>query len=577
MRLNGFNSFLGSFILSLFMIFSINSSLTHSSNASYHKITPHGNVTVFLKKNSPSKVAPSHIALTKPDFRSHQKKDKVIVSPPSLEKKELPPALPDFKISSSLDSSSPVKNSSEKDIAPKNELFLSRTPSVKPLYKPHAPSKEVKDDIVLASSTVEKLHSEVSLSPLKTDTEEAPKEKVSALEPPSPETVTNKKTEQNTEGLLIPLEKEDNGAHPFIGNSIINPPSAASQVAMSDVSAPLSALTDSPLSSKSLEKDDTSSKEWETMAAKHNSLPKERPVKDVYERPQLLSNDTPWVVAKGAPFPKNETITEQNFYKDDDNLALSADLSSSSHADNKGSKLAGEVVNNILIPIPEDILENKDLMPDLVSNPQNKPLEEKLKEKEAITESEQDKNNDDIPFITVDDTPQPQSSAKESQSSGLFSSLTSLFSSKDKTPLTEEATPSPEENNDDLDISSFQLLSSGKKNLKILPSEIRLSFQPDRAEISGKTLDWLRAFAQKALENEDVSLEIRIDGSSSYTLQQKRLNLLYNILTNLGLGYSKVHTVFTARDPNSFILRAIKTDHEPKKEQFNPAASYYRS
>ena len=112
--------------------------------------------------------------------------------------------------------------------------------------------------------------------------------------------------------------------------------------------------------------------------------------------------------------------------------------------------------------------------------------------------------------------------------------------------------------------------------MKILPSEIRLSFQPDRAEISGKTLDWLKAFAQKAIENDDVALEIRIDGSSSYALQQKRLNLLYNILTNLGLGYAKVHTVFTAREPNSFILRAVKTSEDSNKKRFDPASSYYR-
>ena len=112
--------------------------------------------------------------------------------------------------------------------------------------------------------------------------------------------------------------------------------------------------------------------------------------------------------------------------------------------------------------------------------------------------------------------------------------------------------------------------------MKILPSEIRLSFQPDRAEISGKTLDWLKAFAQKAIENDDVALEIRIDGSSSYALQQKRLNLLYNILTNLGLEYNKVNTVFTHRGANTFILRVVKAGEDSDKKRYDPASIYYR-
>ena len=54
-----------------------------------------------------------------------------------------------------------------------------------------------------------------------------------------------------------------------------------------------------------------------------------------------------------------------------------------------------------------------------------------------------------------------------------------------------------------------------------------------------------------------MTLEVRINGTSSTALQQKRLNLLYNILTNKGVEYSKINTVFTAREPNSFILRSI--------------------
>ena len=39
---------------------------------------------------------------------------------------------------------------------------------------------------------------------------------------------------------------------------------------------------------------------------------------------------------------------------------------------------------------------------------------------------------------------------------------------------------------------------------------------------------------------------------------QKRLNLLYTIFANNGVNYDKINIIFTARDPNSFIIRNVK-------------------
>lgn len=62
-------------------------------------------------------------------------------------------------------------------------------------------------------------------------------------------------------------------------------------------------------------------------------------------------------------------------------------------------------------------------------------------------------------------------------------------------------------------------------------------------------------------------------------LQQKRLNLLHNILTNKGVEYSKINTVFTNREPNSFIIRTITRNNintETTKGRMNkPRESYY--
>ena len=43
-----------------------------------------------------------------------------------------------------------------------------------------------------------------------------------------------------------------------------------------------------------------------------------------------------------------------------------------------------------------------------------------------------------------------------------------------------------------------------------MPTEMRLSFQPNRAEISGQTLRWIQAFASKKKTEEDVFLNIFI-------------------------------------------------------------------
>ena len=113
---------------------------------------------------------------------------------------------------------------------------------------------------------------------------------------------------------------------------------------------------------------------------------------------------------------------------------------------------------------------------------------------------------------------------------------------------------------------------------QILPTEIRLSFQPNRAEISGQTLRWIQAFAKKATDEKNVGLEIRIDGSGAFALQQKRLNLLYNILTANGVEYKKINTVFADREANSFIVRTVKiTNGVNEKKETDGWKKYYQN
>ena len=108
---------------------------------------------------------------------------------------------------------------------------------------------------------------------------------------------------------------------------------------------------------------------------------------------------------------------------------------------------------------------------------------------------------------------------------------------------------------------------------------MRLAFQPNRAEISGTTLKWIHAFANKVNSDRSVILEIRIDGTSSYSLQQKRLNLLHNILTNKGVDYRKINTVFTTREPNSFIIRTVRINSniDGDRNENGDQAAYYQA
>ena len=102
------------------------------------------------------------------------------------------------------------------------------------------------------------------------------------------------------------------------------------------------------------------------------------------------------------------------------------------------------------------------------------------------------------------------------------------------------------------------------QTMPIMPAELRLSFAPNRAEISGQTLRWIYAFADNARDNDDVYIEVRIDGTSSYALQQKRLNLLASIFSARGVDYRKINTIFTSREPNSFIIRNIRFNNKEK-------------
>lgn len=270
-------------------------------------------------------------------------------------------------------------------------------------------------------------------------------------------------------------------------------------------------------------------------------------------------NDDPWdtVAVSNRYITKNKMAEFNNEHKKD-LAALDEEKNSEAKAENE-TKVAYKMVKNILIPIPDEIMNDENLTPQLSYSDKNKKIDAKLK-------SEQDER--ERLKKEQEELARQAQKIDDKQSKSLSESITDWFaegksteqkvniiSKDDTTNVARDAAATEKEE------SAFsKLLGLKKKNgaQNIIPSELKLAFQPNRAEISGQTLEWLRAFSENAVKDDEVMIEIRIDGSGSYELQQKRLNLLYTIFANNGVNYEKINIIFTARDPNSFIIRNVK-------------------
>lgn len=361
---------------------------------------------------------------------------------------------------------------------------------------------------------------------------------------------------------IFPLEKTVDPLAQNAGAKVLRN-AEANRVALAGSNVPIKSMT-SEKSAQHQEPIANKSKSWEQMP----------------RRDALADNgeDSPWVVAKGAVAPHNAMVAKEKYYQKDEaaiQKALNREPLDTTNAD---LQLASGTVQNLLIPIPKEILNDENLTPQLVSS--DKPddikkeieVERKLKEevrpeKPLIVKKEEKSEPQPI-------EPVKHQTPQEQKKGNILSSLSSIFSSSSNVKESKQNT------DDDDFISSIKKKFKGSRSRgKIMPTEMRLSFQPNRAEISGQTLRWIQAFAGKAADDPAMSIEIRIDGTSGMELQQKRLNLLHNILTNKGVEYSKINTVFTNREPNSFIIRTITRNNintETTKGRMNkPRESYY--
>ncbi len=569
MQKTGLKTFVYSFALSLFAIFTANGIYWHTRpSASQEVKIPSKNIMLFLRGNrdTPStRPAPvKKIALT---VLPEPRQQETPPAPSSLQVVYQPEAevimadndIIDFPLE--IDHNIPDNAIRETEVRTKlvqnfDEVIHNPPPrAAEKIIPRHSADKSEKayQEAPVKSAPQESpvLTAELAVPAVLTaeDDKTGDTLRMAAAESPEPE-------------AIFPLEKTVDPLVKNVAAKVLRN-AEANRVALAGSNVPIKSMT-SEKSAQHQEPIANKSKSWEQMP----------------RRDALADNgeDSPWVVAKGAVAPHNAMVAKEKYYQKDEaaiQKALNREPLDTTNAD---LQLASGTVQNLLIPIPEEILNDENLTPQLVSS--DKPddikkeieVERKLKEevrpeKPLIVKKEEKSEPQPIEPVKYQ-TPQEQ------KKGNILSSLSSIFSSSSNVKESKQNT------DDDDFISSIKKKFKGSRSRgKIMPTEMRLSFQPNRAEISGQTLRWIQAFAGKAADDPAMSIEIRIDGTSGMELQQKRLNLLHNILTNKGVEYSKINTVFTNREPNSFIIRTITRNNintETTKGRMNkPRESYY--
>lgn len=562
MKKTGKNAFVCSFVFSLFMIFGINKAVRRDHQESAEITIPSKNIVLFLNHSNDAKkikaLPAKKITLTilpeitkAPTFQdtpqvvdssAEKSVDRIIMASEDFD--NIPLEIGQTEISLPAENTPKL---AEAFPSPTLEAHEALPPAV---YTPEniaepAPKEIIRRDLPLTRTvpeTIQIVAAEVEGNPL--DNFQAPD---------SPTTFRNtEKSSDNEPNLLIPLEKSNGKI--YAGSKEINIVTRAdkNQVAMAGKKVPIKSMTTSDIPVEEEEKSPTTAKsEWQSMEEL---------------RPKQAQPESPWVVAKGSRHPKNNLVMEDPAAQKDDQAIrkiLNPTKTTAGKIESK-TQVASDMIDNILIPIPQDILDDDNLTPQLVSSEQKPDVEE-----EAL-------KSQDNEGIKILDAQGRNIKKQNSENKGILSSITSMFSSSKGTQT--DSLEDEEDNND-----NFLGRSRNKKTSieasRILPTEIRLSFQPNRAEISGSTLRWIHAFAKKAVEDATAALEIRIDETSDRELQQKRLNLLYNILTNKGVEYNKIKVVFTTREPNSFVIRTIRINEEagvnPERNKSTNDKGYY--
>lgn len=287
------------------------------------------------------------------------------------------------------------------------------------------------------------------------------------------------------------------------------------------------------------------------------------------DSPQTES-ESPWIVAKGSNHAKNQNTIKE--YAKTNNISIQGD-DSTLFSDNEdvSYKVAERIKQSIIFPIPDEILNDRNLTPTFIKK------DVRTSKKKSTETKKQEAKPQTSPKKQVKNNTKPQ---KDNSKDGILNNISSWFSSDKKdnnstqTPKVTKApsysstnkntTPpqkaSKTKNNGEDFISFYKTLQETTKEHeqdKAVPPELKLSFQPERAEISGQTLQWIKAFSQKA-KTSNSNLQIILDSNTQVDLQRRRLSLLYTIFMNSGLDPNKIEVNLAKTSANHFIIRLIK-------------------
>ena len=287
-------------------------------------------------------------------------------------------------------------------------------------------------------------------------------------------------------------------------------------------------------------------------------LPDETPY---FDETIETSEESPWIVAKGNKHIDNKMLLENNL-----NVSSAIAPSETFIKEDLSFEVAKKIKQNIIFPIPDEILNDEDLTPTFINTNnanknQKKPNKEKqpklIEKKTVEIQNQQPKDNQNTIINNISSWFN-KSETKEEETQKRTKTTPPIYSTQETKSTTKTTKPQ--------DFGEFYEALQKTKQIhsqkKITPSELKLSFNPERAEISGQTLRWLKAFSEKTNE-ESCFIQVILDATTSTELQRKRLNLLYTIFINNNVDLNKVDTVFTNIEPNTFIIRTI-TLSKPK-------------
>lgn len=141
-------------------------------------------------------------------------------------------------------------------------------------------------------------------------------------------------------------------------------------------------------------------------------------------------------------------------------------------------------------------------------------------------------------------------------------------------PLTEEKKEASKESSSDsasdkkevktVVLKAEPTLSAAKEKKteqEILPTEIRLTFKPDGAEISAQSVKWIKAFGLRVKKDIQRAIEVRMS-NENIPLQEKRFALIRSTLVGIGVEDAQIVPFMTNRSPHTIILRVFDVPEE---------------